>query len=191
MKPPDVAELITQLRDRAIAQTPAEFLADDRSQLRSPGLYSWWVDSGGAADLQIGLGQPVAPELIYVGLAGATRSRSGQKSTNTLAKRIGRMHLGGRHEFSTFRPSLGSILANARQEPEIDEDRLTSWMHEHLRVVTIPVEDADAMDKMESEILRRLDPPLNLSKVKKNELRDRIGELRRKYGRKTRSPEAQ
>lgn len=66
---------------------------------------------------------------------GATRVRSGRKSSNTLWGRIRSMHLGGRHEFSTFRLSLGSVLAAARREPAIDEARLTAWMHQHLRVV--------------------------------------------------------
>lgn len=77
------------------------------------------------------------------------------------------MHLAGRHDFSTFRLSLGAILANARHEAEIDEDRLTTWMHQHLRVVTIPVHDADALNELETEVLQRLDPPLNLDNVEK------------------------
>ena len=32
------------------------------------------------------------------------------------------MHLGERHEFSTFRLSLGSVFAAARDAPEIDEE---------------------------------------------------------------------
>ena len=106
-----------------------------------PGLYSWWVDEAGARELSLGLGlgleNLVEPGLIYAGLAGATRSRSGQKSTNTLWGPIRGMHLGGRHEFSTFRLSLGSILANTWRESEIDELRLTSWMHDHLRIVAM------------------------------------------------------
>jgi hypothetical protein len=70
-----------------------------------------------AAEGESGLGRAIAPGLIYAGLAGATRSRSGRKSTNTLWDRIRGMHLGGRHEFSTFRLGLGAILANARNEP--------------------------------------------------------------------------
>ena len=36
------------------------------------------------------------------------------------------MHLGGRHEFSTFRLSLGSVLAEALGEDEINEEALTA-----------------------------------------------------------------
>ena len=153
---------------------------------RSPGLYSWWVDAGGAADLSTGLQQPVEPGLIYAGLAGATRS-GGRKSKNTLWGRIKTMHLGGRHEFSTFRLSLGSVLAESRGDQEIDEPGLTAWMHEHLRLIAVPVDDADTLGDVETEVLLQLDPPLNLDKVARNPLRTQLSALRKKYGRKRRS----
>lgn len=117
----DVGELVARLTDESVALAPATFLATGGDGLRAPGLYSWWVDSNGAVDLGRGLGVNVEPELIYAGLAGATRSRSGRKSKNTLWGRIKTMHLGGRHEFSTFRLSLGSVLAEADSRNEIDE----------------------------------------------------------------------
>jgi hypothetical protein len=119
LSPATVVDLVEHLGEDVNAQTPGEFLATGGTGLRLPGIYSWWVDHGGSRDLSAGLSQPIAPGLIYAGTAGATRSRSGRKSKNTLWGRIRGMHLGGRHEFSTFRLSLGSILANAREEPEI------------------------------------------------------------------------
>lgn len=187
----EVTDVVAALREVASAKTPANFLASGSSGLQSPGLYSWWIDQEGAADLQAGLDQPVAQGLIYAGLAGATRSRSGRKSTNTLWSRIRGMHLAGRHNFSTFRLSLGAILASARHEAEIDEDRLTTWMHHHLRVVTIPVQDADALNELETEVLQRLNPPLNLDKVEKNALRRRLSQLRRQHRHKTSPPAAE
>lgn len=80
------------------------------SSLRAPGLYSWWVDDGGAADLAKGLERDIAPGFIYVGLAGATR-KGGGRSSNTLWGRIATMHLGKNHQFSTLRLSLGATLA--------------------------------------------------------------------------------
>ncbi len=177
----DVSALVDQLRDESTSRSPAEFLATNSAGLRMPGLYSWWVDSTGARDLTAGLGQIVEPGLIYAGLAGATRSRSGRKSTNTLWGRIVGMHLGGRHNFSTFRLSLGAILAAAEDHSAIDEERLTRWMHQHLRVVAIPVEDADTLDALETGILDALDPPFNLDKRPKNELRTRLSALRRRH----------
>ncbi len=80
------------------------------SSLRAPGLYSWWVDDGGAADLAQGLERDIVPGLIYVGLAGATR-KGGGRSSNTLWGRIATMHRGKNHQFSTLRLSLGATLA--------------------------------------------------------------------------------
>ena len=97
--------------------------------------------------------------------------------------RISGMHLGGRHEFSTFRRSLGSVLASARHDDFIDEKALAAWMHRHLHVVAVPVENAAVMDALETEVLAALDPPLNLSKRPKTRLRLRLTELRREFGR--------
>ncbi|WP_422656613.1 DUF6884 domain-containing protein [Nocardioides sp.] len=183
---PEVDELVTLLGTDRSALTPAEFLATGGAGLRHPGLYSWWVDEAGAVDLSDGLGEPVEPGLIYAGLAGATRRRSGRKSTNTLWGRIEGMHLGGRHEFSTFRLSLGSVIANARGDAEIDEGALTAWMHDHLRLRTVVVEDADALDALETEVLAKLDPPLNLNEMRLSTARTRLSALRRRFNQKKR-----
>lgn len=177
----DLSGLVDQLRDETTSKSPAEFLATNGAGLRMPGLYSWWVDSVGAHDLTAGLGDIVEPGLIYAGLAGATRSRSGKKSTNTLWGRIRGMHLGGRHNFSTFRLSLGAILAAADNDSVIDEERLTRWMHQHLRVIAVPIEDADTLDALETGILDALDPPLNLDKRPRIELRTRLSALRGRH----------
>lgn len=187
---PDVSELVARLTDESVALAPAKFLATGGDGLRAPGLYSWWVDSNGAVDLGRGLGVTVEPGLIYAGLAGATRSRSGRKSKNTLWGRIKTMHLGGRHEFSTFRLSLGSVLAQAESRDEIDEILLTRWMHDHLRLIPVAVADADTLGEVETAVLTALDPPLNLDKVGKSPLRSRLSELRKQYGRKRRSETA-
>ena len=128
----------------------------------------------------MGLEHEIPAGLIYAGLAGATR-RSGATSSNTLWGRITTMHLGKKHEFSTLRRSLGSILAHASEKPTIDETRLTLWMFAHLRIVLIPVADADTLGDLENHILRELDPPLNLAKVAPNPLRQRLSALRKQY----------
>lgn len=174
-------DVLTQLRDATRALTLADFLASGGTGLRSPGMYSWWVEEAGAADLSGGLGHEIAPGLIYAGLAGATRS-GGSTSTNTLWGRIATMHLGKNYKLSTLRLSVGSILASAYRLAAIDEEQLTRWMHAHLRVVPVPVLDADTLDGLESEILRELDPPLNLAKVERTPLRQRLSALRKQYG---------
>ncbi len=180
---PDVAQLMEQLSDEAAAATPAEFVAAGPAGLRCPGVYSWWVSAEGAADLTRALGHKVCPGLVYAGLAGATRSRSGTASQNTLWGRVKGMHLGGPSKFSTFRLTLGSVLAEAAGRDGVDEQALTDWMRRNLRVVAVPVDDADSLERVEGEVLRRLDPPLNLSKVAKNALRTRLTELRRQHSR--------
>ena len=180
----DAAAYVSALKDEAAARTPTEFLATSGSGLRSPGLYSWWVDPSGAADLTRGLAHEIRPGMIYAGLAGATRERSGRQSSNTLWLRISGMHLGGKHEFSTLRLTLGSALAGAFGWTEIDEVKLSEWMHAHLRVVAIPVADANTLGMLESAVLDQLNPPLNLSKVPKTDVRRRLTDLRRRYSQK-------
>ncbi|WP_344220483.1 DUF6884 domain-containing protein [Kribbella sancticallisti] len=175
----DPNPLVTLLRDEPSAVTPAVFLSSDRADLKLPGLYSWWVDVSGAELLSRGLELPVSEGLIYAGLAGATRWPSGQRSGNTLWARIVGMHLGGNHEFSTFRRSLGAIHASAIQSDHIDEAALTAWMHAHLRVIAIAYEDADTLGRVERAVLHELDPPLNLQGMTPTPVRRRLSELRR------------
>ncbi len=173
---------VVDLRAPESAVSPPDFVAGNVSvEIDQAGLYSWWVDESGAEQLALGLGFPMAAGMIYAGLAGATKWPSGRRSTNTLRKRIRDMHLGGRHEFSTFRRTLGAILVKARDEAEIDEIALTEWMHEHLMVVVVSHDDPDTLGRLEREVLQELDPPLNLSGMAKTPLRVRLSELRRPH----------
>jgi hypothetical protein len=163
-----------------MSMSPSDFLSTRRPELDRPGLYSWWVDDDGAADLTAGLGMPVQAGLIYAGLAGATRWPSGRRSGNTLRARITTMHLGGNHDFSTFRRTLASILTAVRtSDSVVDETALTEWMHRHLRLVTEPYDDADTLGQLEQAVLDLLDPPLNLQGRPSTPLRRRVSELRR------------
>lgn len=174
-----VESLVAGLCRGSAAVSPDELRGMDPRSLDLPGLYSWWIDEEGATDLSAGIGHPVAVGMIYAGLAGATRWPSGKQSTNTLWSRLVGMHLGKRASFSTFRLTLGSVLAVQRSWDEIDERRLTEWMEEHLRVVTTPWPDADRLKAIEHEVLKRLDPPLNLDGMERTDLRRRLTELRR------------
>ena len=118
----DVDRCVQALSDAAVALSPQEFIDRGRAPCDRPGLYSWWVDEEGAEDLSRGLGLEVKPGLIYAGLAGATRWPSGLRSNNTLWLRVMTMHLGGNHEFSTFRRTLGAIVAHSDGVTQIDED---------------------------------------------------------------------
>jgi hypothetical protein len=182
---PDDAEalidrLVTALTDHSSALTPDELLLEDRAGLSGPGLYTWWADDDGAADLTRGLGHAVSPGLIYAGQAGATRWPSGKASSNALWGRLIGMHLGGRANLSTFRLTLAAILS--REWGGHDEDRLTDWMYAHLSVVPAPVADADTLGVVEDAVLERLDPPLNLMHMQRTPLRVELSRLRKALG---------
>jgi hypothetical protein len=172
-------EIIGVLRDRSLRRSPAELISAGRDGLLVPGLYSWWVDDRGAADLSAGLGLPVSAGLIYAGQAGATHWPSGRRSAGTLWGRITQMHLGGSAEFSTFRRTLAAVLRDVQSLTSEDDPRLTAWVDRHLSVITVPVPDADRLGRIESEVLDVLDPPLNLMGRPGNPLRTRLRQLRR------------
>lgn len=175
----DDSKMLTQLLRQSAAVSPDEFLAAGKQATDRPGLYSWWVDEAGAATLSSGLGLTVAPGLIYAGLAAATRWPSGQRSKNTLWLRIATMHLAGNHEFSTFRRTIGAILAAEIGSTDVDEQALSEWMRAHLRVVAISFDDRDELGRLEKRVLTALDPPLNLLGMASTPVRRRVRELRR------------
>lgn len=186
----DVDRCVQALSDAAVSLSSQEFIARGRAQCDRPGLYSWWVDEEGAEDLSRGLALEVKPGLIYAGLAGATRWPSGMRSNNTLWLRVMTMHLGGNHEFSTFRRTLGAIVAHSKGVTQVDEDGLTRWMHSHLRLVTVPYDDRDSLGRLERDVLAELDPPLNLQHMKPTPIRRRLKQLRRAITNESRAAES-
>jgi hypothetical protein len=174
---PPVDRLVAALCDLSAALTPAELRARRRRDYLCPGLYTWWADDAGAADLTRGLAHYVYPGLIYAGQVGATRWPSGKPSTSTLWGVLVGMHLGGQAHLSRFRLSLAAVLSQLWNH-SFDEQRLTAWMDLHLAVVAVPVDDADGLAALEAEILDRLNPPLNLKNRPPTPLRKTLGELR-------------
>jgi hypothetical protein len=173
--PPVSPPAIDHLFDERNAVPPMEFLTRGRTAANAPGLYSWWVDEAGAHDLSAGLGDRVPPGLVYAGRAGGVRP-NGSASTNTLWGRVGQMHLGGNRQFSTFRMTLAACLSSEKG-PVMDEAALTIWMQQHLRVAVLPIAP-NAVTAGEEELLRRTDPPLNLSDVPPTPLRATLRRLR-------------
>lgn len=155
----DVEGLVELLLRTQDALTPAEVTGARRPEWQAPGLYSWWVDDAGASDLTVGLGGHVKAGLIYVGQAGATRWPSDRRSSNTLQGRLVGMHLGSWAACSTFRHTLGAALRRPLVLEGPGDVRLYGWMQEHLRVVVVPVPDGDVLDRLERQVLERLDPP--------------------------------
>lgn len=90
------------------------------------------------------------------------------------------MHLAGNHEFSTFRRTIGAILAAEIGSTDVDEQALSEWMRAHLRVVTISFDDRDELGRLEKRVLTALDPPLNLQGMPSSSVRRRLRELRRR-----------
>jgi hypothetical protein len=150
------------------------------------GLYSWWVDDAGAADLSAGLGHDVHSGRIYAGQTGATKWPSGKIGKATLTSRIGGNHLRGQINGSTFRLTLASILADRlaleraihRRLDRQQEQRLTAWMSDHLDVAVHPFFERDALGDLEDRVLRALDPPLNLDGRPLTPLRTTLSRLR-------------
>lgn len=87
------------------------------------------------------------------------------------------MHLGGSAQLSTFRLTLAAIL-QPQAGRGLDETALTQWMTVHLSVIAIPISDRDAINDIETDVLARLDPPLNLAKRPPTPVRRTLNQLR-------------
>lgn len=155
--------------------------------LDSPGLYSWWVGTEGAGDLAMGLELPLEPGRIYAGQTGATKWPSGGTGAMTLRKRLGGNHLQGSIRSSTFRRTLAACL-RAPLELEVlsggvlardSNVRLSAWIRAHLAFVVHPVDDRDVLADLERQVLRSLNPPLNLEGMPETPVRLRLSDLRR------------
>jgi hypothetical protein len=165
--------ILTDLRN---ARTKAE-LASIAGCLKTPGLYTWWVDDAGATYLTKGLGHPVRAGLIYAGQAGATHERSEKTSAATLASRLLGQHFSGSTSGSTFRLTIGSILSGGLGR-RVTEAEISQWMSDHLRAVPWPCTDVGSLLSVEHSLLSVIDPPLNLDGVISNPLRTDLARLR-------------
>jgi hypothetical protein len=161
-----------------------------RSDLEAPGLYSWWIDDAGAAAMTRGLGQSVAPGLVYAGLAGAT-SAGRSSVSSTLRSRIAGNHLRGGIHGSTWRKSLTAMLLDQLDLDVSSGDlapssqaELTDWMRRHLMLAVYPIADSRGVGAAEDALLERLDPPLNLDGMGETPVRAALRGLRRELPRR-------
>lgn len=173
----DVKPVWRRLADESEATPASDVHLLPREDLAGPGLYAWFVDDSGAADLARGLGELVSPGLIYVGQTGATKWPTGTRSGSTLRTRLLGQHLGGRRSASTLRRTLGAILDEARGQV-LASAELTAWMRTHLSVTPMTIDDGDVIGDLERRVVQRLDPPLNLDHVGTSPLRARLKALR-------------
>ena len=183
-----VEALAAYLGDDANAAPASGFPANGRD-VDQAGLYAWWADETGLAQLSNSFDTELSP-LIYAGQTGATTKNAGIERLSTLRDRIGRNHLGGNVRSSTFRKTLAASL----REPlglELEAPNklsgasnaaLTEWMHAHLRVATIGVTDRAALAVIEEGVLELLDPPLNLMGMPRTPLRIELSRRRSALG---------
>lgn len=149
---------------------------------RAPGLYAFYGDGRAWSDLDLTPaldGQP-----LYVGKA--------EKSLN--GRDVGTHFATGKTGSSTVRRSLAALLidrldlvavprnlarpdgsANYALEAAGDE-RLSQWMDERLELATWVKPQGVVLDEVETAVLLRLRPPLNLDKV--GESRERLRRAR-------------
>ena len=160
--------------------------------LDRPGLFAFWVDEAGAADLSRGLDLPLEAGRIWIGQAGATRWPSGRANSDTLGERIARTHLMGRVRSSSIRLTLAGILfaqldlvvqASALLQASAEQE-LSDWMSAHLAIAVHPHDDRDSLAGLEQGVVQRLDPPLNIEDhLPATSVREGVIALRRRISR--------
>jgi len=178
--------------DASPALVPASEWPAGDAGLDRPGLFAFWVDDSGAADLSRGLDLSLAAGRVFIGEAGATRWPSGRASDDTLGDRIARTHLGGKVRSSPVRLTLASILfaqldlavQAAMLLQASSEQALSEWMRAHLSVAVHPHDDRDSLAGLEAAVVERLDPPLNVEDhLSATSLRQRVAVLRTRISR--------
>jgi hypothetical protein len=151
---------------------------------RSPGLYAFYGDARAWTELQ--LSPAFGDQPLYVGKA--ERSLNGRD--------VGTHFAAGKTGSSTVRRSLAALLAdrldlvptprnmskpdgsaNVALDPPSDA-RLSVWMDDRLTLATWVRPDGVTLDEVETAVIARLRPPLNLAKV--GEPRDRLRQARKR-----------
>lgn len=173
--------------ERIVAEltaAPKSLAKAQRSLPAEPGLYSWWTRRGSIPSV------PQCPhesepdlDLFYVGI-----SPSRATSTRTLRARIIQNHLGGNTGSSTFRLTLASLLFEEKgwvplmQSSAVllaDDNRaLTIWQHENLRL-NWAVQPKPWT--IEHEVIKRLNPPLNLAGNKSHPFATTLSAARKRF----------
>jgi hypothetical protein len=128
---------------------------------------------------ELGLGVPPDERPLYVGKAERSLAVRGVAGHFGMKARGVQSPTGS----STLRRSLAALLARDLAfegvprnlaKPgyfsnfglsEEDDAALSSWMNDHLTVAIWPHEEAQQLDRIETDLLRKLLPPLNLSKI--------------------------
>jgi hypothetical protein len=175
---PYAAEMVDEALEETVSaaihglEGPKYVIGDALDQVpHVAGLYAIWADAG--TWQMLGLKAPLPPKPLYVGKAerslvsrdlkthfrtGMTGSSTVRRSFAALLRDVLDLHTVPRNLVRPERP------ANFGLPPEEDE-RLTRWMHESLTLATWAKEGGQRLDEIETAVLARWQPPLNLSKV--------------------------
>jgi hypothetical protein len=172
-----VSEAVRVLSDSNEAECASSFPSKGQ-RVHLPGLYSWWADQAAREAIGAVL-QTELPALIYAGQAGAGTAAD-------LKQRILSTHIGGQITRSTFRLTLASVLRDElnlellapEKLSDESEQALTRWIKQHLLVAVFPYADRSTLRTFEADVIKRLDAPLNLSKMHKGNVRRRLSALR-------------
>ncbi|MBL7497263.1 GIY-YIG nuclease family protein [Frankia sp. CNm7] len=160
---------------RELCGRPSD-LADAAMLPAEPGLYAWWASVTVFPELP---GQPNLiigdARLLYLGIATRLRTRV---VSNHLA----------RSGSSTLRRTLAGLLLaqegyRTRWTDRVvllpdDEIRLTTWMHQHLRLTTALHPEPRAIER---QLIERLRPPLNIEGTAAGATRTVIQAARKAY----------
>jgi hypothetical protein len=173
-----IAEALMSLAGMSLAYSAAVQLVP-----KHPGLYAFYGDDRTWSDL--GLSRAYDGQPLYVGKA--ERSLNGRDVRTHFAA--------GKTGSSTVRRSLAALLVNelglvavprnlAKPDgsanfglDEASEVRLSGWMQQRLSLATWSKPEDAVLDEIETVVVRRLRPPLNLDKV--GEPRQRLREARK------------
>jgi hypothetical protein len=172
---------------RAIAALTAAPLALDavRPLLpRANGLYAWWIVKQALTGVPANRHPTLAElDLLYVGIAP-----SGPTSKSTLRSRVIGNHMRGNIAASTLRRSLAALLLDVLeltpvtkgdkvQLPKEQNTQLGRWQHQHLRLTW---HAAPKPWLLESTVIAKLRPPLNLAANQDQEFYSTLSDARRR-----------
>ncbi|GAB3237292.1 hypothetical protein GCM10027447_36360 [Glycomyces halotolerans] len=162
--------------DGPLAARPVPVDAAAASLPAASGLYAWWAPMEVFDDLP-GPSHPADPSvrLLYIGIAGNLRGRI----TGDHLRRSGS---------STFRRTLAGLLLESERFTtkwtdrvvleSADEIRLTAWIRRNLLLNWI--EHAEP-GRLETRLITRLHPPLNLAEAEPGPAYDRVARARAAY----------
>jgi hypothetical protein len=132
------------------------------------GVYAWYADDVGQSILrQAGLTVPDEDRPVYIGKTLAQRG---------FRQRVLDMHIHGNAENSTLRKTLAGVLKAAGCPPP--DDDVSNYMHAHLSVALLPVDDEVLIPRIERKLIEALEPVLCVEGLEETPNADRVSRLR-------------